>query len=659
MKCPICQYPNPDTAKFCNNCGNPLASAEHQASGVVPAPTPRAEGERKLVTVLFADVVGSTGMGESLDPEQVTDIMNGAFAFLNAAVVEYGGTVARLMGDAVLAFFGAPVAHEDDPERAVRAGLEIQQAAKEYAGEIKRDYGLDFNVRVGINTGLAVLDMVGDQIKTEYTAMGDTTNVAARMQTAATPGTVLISAETYRLVRNLFDFKPRGALEVKGKSAPVEAYEVVGLKETPGTMRGVEGLASPLIGRDAELQLLEEKLSALGAGRGSFVAALGEAGLGKSRLVAEARKAVAGESHPQTLWLEGRAISYGQAISYYPWRHVIRESIGARENDSPESVREKLRTTCTNNCCQMPGGDVPFLELMLAVETEESLKVLTGLSGDELVRYITEAVRGHICTLAETQPTVLVFDDLHWADHASLDLLLNIADLVNSQRLLIICLLRPDKGAASWQFIEQAREKLGDHYSEISLEPLSAANSQELLGNLLHIEDLPDSVRNLILEKAEGNPFFVEEVIRSLIDSGHIIREDSHWRATHEIAGAAIPDTLAGVLSARIDRLPGDTKRVTQAASVVGRIFAERVLKTICETRRPTNVLSTLSHTSACLATRSWCVSAPGTPSWNISSSTPSPRKRRTTRCSSRGARNITGARQTHLSGFTPNDWTN
>src|SRR5436190_2608890 len=240
MKCSVCQFVNPEGARFCNNCGNPLASAQTQQpapAAVQPAP-PHSEGERKLVTVLFADVVGSTAMGETLDPEQITDIMNGAFAFLNAAVTNYGGTVGRLMGDAVLAFFGAPVAHEDDPERAVLAALEIREAAKEYAKEVGRDFGLDFNVRVGINTGLAVLDMVGDQIKTEYTAMGDTTNVAARMQTAATPGTVLISADTYRLVKNLFDFNPRGELEVKGKSAPVEAYEVVKPKETPGKMRG-------------------------------------------------------------------------------------------------------------------------------------------------------------------------------------------------------------------------------------------------------------------------------------------------------------------------------------------------------------------------------------------------------------------------------------
>src|SRR3712207_5449509 len=213
MTCPRCQAVNPEAAKFCFNCGAPLQAPR------------RAEGERKVVTVLFADVVGSTALGERLDPEQLTDIINGAFALLNAAVARYGGTVARLMGDAVLALFGAPVAHEDDAERAVRAGLEIREAAAEYGRKIARTYGVDFSVRVGINTGLAVLTVVGDEIKTEYTAMGDTTNVAARLQSAAMPGTVLISADTYHLVKQLFEFKPRGAMEIKGKSMPIRSEE--------------------------------------------------------------------------------------------------------------------------------------------------------------------------------------------------------------------------------------------------------------------------------------------------------------------------------------------------------------------------------------------------------------------------------------------------
>jgi class 3 adenylate cyclase/tetratricopeptide (TPR) repeat protein len=573
VNCPHCQTVNPEAARFCLNCGTPLETARP------------VEGERKFVTVLFADVVDSTAMGEQLDPEQVIEIMNGAFAFLNVAVAKYEGTVARLMGDAVLAFFGAPVAHEDDAERAVRAGLEIQAAAKEYAQTIEANYGLDFNVRVGINTGLAVLAVVGDEIKTEYTAMGDTTNVAARLQSAAIPGSVLISADTYHLVKELFDFKPRGAIEVKGKSAPIETYEVLAPKTVPGKVRGLEGLTSPLVGRAAEFQLVRDKLEDVRRERGSLVAVIGEAGLGKSRLIAEVRKLAAADSRPPVAWLEGRALSYEQAVTYYSWRQVIRQAVGAQEGEEREVVREKLRRDFDR--CAMPDGDLPFLEVMLSVESEATLEAVTGLEGDALVERLTEAARDYVSARAHVMPTVIVLDDLHWADTASLDLLLNVAELAENWPLLIICLLRPDRGAPSWSAIEKARGRLGARYTEIVLEPLDAVHARELLGNLLYVEDLPQSVRDLILNKAEGNPFFVEEVIRALIDSGYIVRENGHWRATREILNVTIPDTLAGVLSARIDRLPENTKHVAQTAAVLGRIFAHRALTTVCAAAPP------------------------------------------------------------------------
>jgi class 3 adenylate cyclase/tetratricopeptide (TPR) repeat protein len=562
---------NPEGAKFCLNCGNQL---EAQV---------RAEGERKYVTVLFADVVDSTGLGERLDPEQVAEIMNGAFAFLNASVKKYDGTIARLLGDAILAFFGAPVAHEDDAERAVRAGLDIQAAAREYAQAVRRNYGADFQVRVGINTGLAVLAAVGDEIRTEYTAMGDTTNVAARLQSAAEPGTVLISADTYHLVKQLFELKPRGGAMVKGKSAPIVTYEVLAPRVVPGKVRGLEGLTSPLVGRAAEFKLVNDKLNEVREGRGAFVAVIGEAGLGKSRLLAEVSDSA--KSWPQVAWLEGRALSYEQAVTYFPWRQVIRQAIGAKEGEAPEVVREKLHRDPA--CGAMPEDDSQYLEVILSVESDATLEAVAALEGDALVEHIAAATRSYLRARADLMPTVIVLDDLHWADTASLDLLLSVAALVEDLPLLIVCLLRPDKGAPSWSAIERARERLGARYTEILLEPLDAADSKELLGNLLYIEDLPESVRKLILNKAEGNPFFVEEVIRTLIDSEYIVQENSHWRATREIVNVAIPDTLTGVLSARIDRLPENTKHVAQTAAVLGRIFAQRALMATCAAAPP------------------------------------------------------------------------
>src|ERR687897_758781 len=571
MNCPNCQTANPEGARFCLNCAAPLKAPRTVA------------GERKFVAVLFADVVDSTVAAEQLDPEQVAEIMNGAFAFLNASVKKYDGTIARLLGDAILAFFGAPVAHEDDSERAVRAGLDIQAAAREYAEAVRSNYGVDFQVRVGINTGLAVLASVGDEIRTEYTAMGDTTNVAARLQSAAEPGSVLISADTYHLVKQLFELRPRGGAMVKGKSAPIVTYEVLAPRAVPGKVRGLEGLASPLVGRAAEFELVEGKLEEVLEGSGSFVAVIGEAGLGKSRLLAEVSQSA--KSGAQVAWLEGRALSYEQAVTYYPWRQVIRGAIGAKDGDSPEAVRERLHGDPA--CVAMAEGDPQYLEVILSVESDATLEAVAALEGDSLVEHIAAAMRSYLRARAGLMPTVIVLDDLHWADTASLDLLLGVSSLVEEMPLLIICLLRPDKDAPSWSVIERARNQLDAHYAEVVLEPLDVAHSKELLGNLLYIEDLPESVRQLILDKAEGNPFFVEEVIRTLIDSEYIVQENNHWRATREIVNVTIPDTLTGVLSARIDRLPENTKHVAQTAAVLGRIFAHRALMATCAAAPP------------------------------------------------------------------------
>jgi class 3 adenylate cyclase/tetratricopeptide (TPR) repeat protein len=574
VTCPTCRSDNQDGARFCSNCGSPLGG---------PRPV---EGERKFATVLFADVVRSTAMGEQLDPEDLAAVMNGAFAFMNAAITRYGGTVSRLMGDAVLALFGAPVAHEDDAERAVRAALDIQQAAAAYGRTVSARYGTDFTIRVGINTGTAVLATVGDAVKAEYTAMGDAANVAARLQTAASPGTVLISATTQRLVKAQFELEPHGELLAKGKSAPIETYQVLSAKVVPGKVRGLEGLSSPLVGRDAELAVLRSKLTALHApsGTGAVFAILGEAGLGKSRLVAELKSERTEGVAADVAWYEGRAISYGQSNPYFPWQQLGGQMIGAEPGQSGDALHERLRAYATRQA--IPAKDLPFLETMLGVETEASRTALSGLDGDALVYGVATAVVGCIRSAMRSGerplPHVLVFDDLHWADNASLELIAQVATLAADDPLLLVCVLRPDRKAASWSLLDRLRSSGGSAYVQLDLQPLPPTHARELLGNLLHVEDLPEEVRALILQRSDGNPFYLEEVLRSLIDSGHIVQENGHWRANSGIDTDTIPETLAGVLASRIDRLPEHTKRVAQTAAVLGRIFAYRALTKVC-----------------------------------------------------------------------------
>lgn len=602
MTCPSCGAGNPPDARFCSSCGTALSSG--------PRPV---EGERKYATVLFADVAHSTALAERLDPEDWAAIMNGAFGFMNTAVGRYGGTVGRLMGDAILAFFGAPVAQEDHAERAVLAGLRIRQSAREYAATLRPRFGIDFEVRVGINTGWSILGRVGDTLMTEYTAMGDTANVAARLQSAARPGGVVIGPETRRLVRDRFELREMGAVELKGKEALVEVWEVLASRGGPGVGRGIEGLSSPLVGRQAECAALRARMSALAGGSGSVVLVEGEAGIGKSRLLAEVRRFAAGDGAgagdggaardgaaagdratasdgrpPAFAWLEGRGVSYVQSVAYYPWRQVGRQVIGATESDAPAEVRNKLRAAATR--WRLAADDLPLLETLLTVESEESRLALADADGPELVQRIGAVVRQALRAeiRAGATPHVLVFDDLHWTDPASLELLVQVAELTRSEPLLVICLLRPDRHAPSRTLAESLRAAIdGDRLLELRLEPLDPQHAAELLANLLHVEDLPERTRALLLRRSEGNPFFLEEVLRSLIDAGVVVRENGSWRATAAIDELAIPETLEGILSARIDRLPDATKRVTQTAAVLGRIFRHRPLIRICELAPP------------------------------------------------------------------------
>jgi predicted ATPase/class 3 adenylate cyclase len=598
MKCPNCQASNPDEAKFCMNCGTSLAAvARAKDEGIdkvqeekqsldkfIPRElmtkfeAARAQdamvGERRVITMLFCDVKGSTAAAEKVDPETWTDIMNGIFEYMIRPVYKYEGTVPRLMGDAILAFFGAPIAHEDDPQRAVLAGLEIQEGIKEYAEEIRLKHGLEFALRVGINTGLVVVGAIGSDLRMEYTAIGDAINLAARMEQTALPGTVQISDETYKLVAPFFEFEALGEVEVKGKAAPIKTYRPLGLKKSPGHLRGLEGLSSPLVGRESQLDLLNQQLKQLQIGTGSIVAVIGEAGLGKSTLIAELKKS---NEESGTIWLRGDALSYARSVSYFPWRQIIRQSIDAHEDDAPGEVSGKLHYAC--DCCALPGGDVPFLEAMLAVESEASLQAVSGFQGEALVQRMADATGGYLCGLARENPIAIVLDDLHWADEASLNLLLNLADLIHSHPLLFICMLRPDRTVASWDAINKVQQKVNDRYRSISLEPLHAEQTEALLANLLGVKDLPKNVRDMIVERAGGNPFFIEELIRSLIETKQIVRENSHWRVVSEDAKVSLPDTLRGVLGARIDRLPELTKHVLQNAAVIGRSFDLRVLK--------------------------------------------------------------------------------
>ncbi|HYY54498.1 MAG TPA: adenylate/guanylate cyclase domain-containing protein [Candidatus Dormibacteraeota bacterium] len=544
------------------------------------APSRSAErpGERRTLTILFADVVGSTAIAERMDPEDWTALIGEVLSAMNRAIARYDGTVARLMGDGVLAFFGAPRAHEDDPERAVRCGLEMVREIDGMAAGLRARYGAALRIRVGINTGHAVVGTVGSEVAHEYTAMGDAVNIAARMQAAADAGTVLISGATHRLIAPIVDATDRGALELKGKTEPVRAYAVSAIRGTLGAARGLAGVRSPMIGRDEELRRLEELFAVAQAGQGRWAAVLGEPGIGKSRLLAELRSRVS-ERAPAVAWIEGRCVSYAQSLPYQLVLDVVRSVVGVPPSASEAEIRDALEKATRAALGDRWVDAFAYLGHLFSITLEPELAArISALELETVKRYVA-SMHQLLRVRSAGGPLVMVCEDVHWSDTASADALVQLLPLLAEMPALCIVTSRVERASPGWRLITSMRELFGDALVEVALDPLSRDESRTLVANLLEIESLPAETRDLILAKSEGNPFFVEEVIRMLIDRGAIERRGERWVATSTAADIAIPDTLQALLLARIDRLPDPARRTLRIASVIGRQFGVRVLE--------------------------------------------------------------------------------
>jgi len=601
--CPRCDAAVATDARFCANCGQALteatpedAAAQARLSAAAPAPlidkmrTARLTGERKPVTALFADIVGSTALAEQFDPEDWTAIINEAFDLMSQAVFRYEGTIAQLQGDAMLAFFGAPVAHEDDPERAVMAALDMIESIAEFARQLRQAHGIDFRIRAGVNTGPVVVGNVGSDLRYEYTALGDAMNTAARMQTAAEPGSVMITENTYRLAREAFDVEDLGGIEVKGKTEPVHAYRILGRKATPGSKRGLAavGLDSPMVGREEPLRRLTDLVEIIRTGRGRLAFVVGEPGIGKSRLLAELRKVVDvpnpdGTSLPGT-WLEGHCVSYGRNLPYHLLIDVVRSILGLSFAIGEDEARRTLDSRLAELLADVveEGPDTaPYLASLLGLPLRPDEKDRTAVDPDVMQGRIAAATHRLLRGLARRGPVILMLEDLHWADPASLDVIRQLTPLAAGLPVLMVGALRAEADSPGWAFLVESRQLFGDGLTEIRLDPLSEADSRTLIANLLEIESLPEAIRTAIMARADGNPFFVEEVVRMLIERGVIVGEADRWVATGAIASVEIPENLHGLLLARIDGLPESAKRSLRIAAVIGRQFPVRVLEQV------------------------------------------------------------------------------
>jgi len=594
-RCANCGSELPPGARFCMHCGQPVITStpvdenrRSRLAAVAPAPliekarAANLAGEHRMVTALLVDVVGSTALAEQVDVETWTEIMNGAFDRLASAIYRYEGTIARLLGDSLLVFFGAPVTHEDDPIRAVRAALDAISSARQYAEEIRQQHGLEFSVRACINTGDVITDSVSEDLSYEYTAVGGAVNLVSRLKFAAPPMTVLISEDTYRFIEPVFDYEDLGGIEVKGRSEPVQVYRVNGPKAQPGALRGLIGLDSPMVGRAFELQTLMGLCEAVQAGLGRAALIVAEPGLGKTRLIAEWKKALTSERHGQAnafRWAEGRCLSYGQGLAYHLVNDLLRGLIGVGETAGEAQTHQALRSLCSDLSEEVAAEIYPALGHLLSIKLDEgAFEHINQLDPQARQARYQSAMRTLLRVLAGRSPVIIILEDLHWADSSSIDLLINLLSLVSEAPLLMCMATRPDLESNGWRLVSAARERLGGGLTELTLNALTDTESRQLVANLLAIEALPESVRKMILAKAEGNPFFVEEVIRMLIDRGAIVRQNGGWAAQDDLEILNIPDNLQGLLLARIDRLPDDIKDTLRVASVIGRQFPVKVL---------------------------------------------------------------------------------
>ena len=608
MRCPQCRHDNPDGVKFCGECGarfeslcprcgtgNPPANKFCYQCGQALAspPTPAArfaspksytpphlaekiltsrtvlEGERKQVTVLFADVSGFTSISEQLDPEEVHQLMNRAFELMLGEVHRYEGTINQFLGDGIMALFGAPIAHEDHAQRAVHAALGMHRVLQGYGAELQRTQGIVFRVRLGLNTGLVVVASIGDNLRMDYTAVGDTTNLAARMLNLAEPGQIVIAEDTHKAVSGYFVIRPLGAQAIKGKAEPVNAYEVVRARGLRTRLEvGAERGLTPFVGREHELTLLQERWAEARAGRGQVISLMGEAGIGKSRLLLEFQRRLVDE--PVT-WLTGRCISYGKEMAYLPIIDLLKHNFQVEEGDDDATIIAKIEGGMGALGAELQPA-IPHIRYLLSVPPGDD-NVLR-LDAQQRRLKLFEALRAMMLQGGQRRPLVLVVEDLHWIDKTSEEVLLHLADSLPAARVLLLVTYRP---GYQNPFGERT------YTTRIGLRTLSDHDSLRLAAGMLAMAEFPPELRDLIVRKAEGNPFFLEEVLKSLLEVGALRQRDGRYVLTKHISEIYVPNTIQDVIMARIDRLEEVPKRALQLASVIGREFTVRLLERISD----------------------------------------------------------------------------
>lgn len=607
IECPVCHFLNAVSMRFCGQCGSGLPVAV-AAPVRIAEPTPAYSNghpptngwsneavvsslvptvdERKVVTILFGDISGFTSLAEKLDPEEVKGLMELTFRRLAVEVERYEGHVDKFLGDNIMVLFGAPRAHEDDPERAVRCALEMQHAMRDLSADLERTRGFELRLHIGINTGEVLAGRMGSSREHDYTVMGDAVNLAARLQNTAEAGQIVVGETTYRATSEVIDYRSRGTVPVRGKAQPVPVWEVVGVRTRRGQVRGLPGMEARMVGRDSEFATLKKAFDRVAHDQMlHHLLVMGPAGIGKSRLLWEFEKYLGGL--PQgSHFRKGRAQPYGPGTGFRALGEIIKAQCGILDDDPRPVAAGKLHAGIAQ--LATPGDSTPPPSPPLAEGPGERsgeaslvaqwLGTMLGLQAteddaDTVRSEIFWSLRWFFASLAAQAPLVLAVEDIHWADASLLEFIEYLRDTLPEHPILILTLARPSLLESTLGQAWTARARAGRAFTQFTLHPLSERHSRRVVYDLLTQEELPTDFLHLVLGKAEGNPFFLEELMRMLIDTGVLVQRNGGWQVVAALEQLRIPDTVQALVGARVDDLPEGEKRVLQAASVVGRIF--------------------------------------------------------------------------------------
>ena len=595
LECPNCKAKLPLGKNFCGECGYDLSKStetaafkeNEQDTRIFDSPLEEtiatripAEGERKHVTVLFSDLTGYTTMSEKLDPEEVKEITSRIFGEISKIVANYDGFIEKYAGDAVMAIFGVPQAHEDDPIRAIKAAREIHQLVDAISPEVEKKIGQSISMHTGINTGLVVTGEV-DMERGTHGIAGDTINLASRLSSLALPGEILVNVDTCHQIEGHFTCEYSETTSIKGKADPVEVHKVLSQRDKPVTIHRLSGLRADLVGRNVEMAELSEAVENLRKGKGRIFSICGAAGTGKSRLVEEFKAELDLE---QIQWIEGHAYAYSQDIPYFPLVDLLNRVLSIKENDPPDKVRKKVESGIQSLVAKQEDV-IPYVGGLYSLSYPETKDV----SPEFWKSRLQTAILTVLSSLADRAPTVFFLEDLHWADPSFVEFLRR-ACLEIRKPAIVLCAYRPTFSL----FTGHQVSNIGKDYHDIQLQNLSLSVAQNMLASLLKTETIPPDLKRWVQSKAEGNPFYLEELVNSLIESETLARDNGSWKLTRSIAESDIPSSLNGLITGRLDRLDKQTKRILQKASVIGRDFLYEILKQI--TKLEERIDGELSH---------------------------------------------------------------